>query len=212
VVRITDKFKGLDQERQNRILRAAFQEFGEHGYDKASTNRIVKEAGISKGMLFYYFNNKQELFQDLLEIGINYILDEYLSRIDEGPQDFFERYRQASILKLEALSKQPEMLQFFTCIYLKKVPDFLTPEIHARLTEMRTLLLTKLSANVDTSRFRKDIPQEKSIQLIGWCMDGYEKMLTAKMETVLNSELDLQSYFADYYEYLDLLRTVFYEN
>ena len=53
-----EKFNSLDEEKRQKILDAALMEFAEHGYEKASTNRIVKEAGIGKGMLFYYFKSK----------------------------------------------------------------------------------------------------------------------------------------------------------
>lgn len=53
------KFLNLNPEKQDRILNAALKEFAQKGYQNASTNEIVKEAGISKGLLFHYFNNKR---------------------------------------------------------------------------------------------------------------------------------------------------------
>ena len=46
------KFLNLELEKQDRIINAAIKEFAQKGYDKASTNEIVKEAGISKGLLY----------------------------------------------------------------------------------------------------------------------------------------------------------------
>ena len=56
------KFLNLKPEKQERILEAAIKEFADKGFEKASTNEIVKEAGISKGILFHYFQNKKKLF------------------------------------------------------------------------------------------------------------------------------------------------------
>lgn len=56
------KFLSLDKEKQDRIINAAMKEFAQKGYDKASTNEMVKEAGISKGLLFHYFQNKKQLY------------------------------------------------------------------------------------------------------------------------------------------------------
>ncbi len=47
---------------KNKIIEAALQEFGEHGYDGASTNQICLAAGISKGLLYHYFKSKENLF------------------------------------------------------------------------------------------------------------------------------------------------------
>ena len=52
----------LSEEKQQRILNAALKEFAQKGYKNASTNQIVKEADISKGLLFHYFKNKKQLF------------------------------------------------------------------------------------------------------------------------------------------------------
>lgn len=70
---ITEAFYKLEPDKQQRILEAVLKEFATQGYDKASTNRIVQEAGIAKGMLFYYFKNKQELFRYALQHSIKYL-------------------------------------------------------------------------------------------------------------------------------------------
>lgn len=46
---------------RKRILRTAFQEFYRHGFQGGSLNRIVEEAGLTKGALFHHFAGKQEL-------------------------------------------------------------------------------------------------------------------------------------------------------
>ncbi len=58
---MTAHFQGLEQEKRERILNAGYQIFGKHGYRKASTADIAREAGISKAILFYYFASKREL-------------------------------------------------------------------------------------------------------------------------------------------------------
>ena len=54
----TKIFTELDEKKQERIIDAALKEFAEYGYENASTNRIVKTCGVSKGSLFKYFENK----------------------------------------------------------------------------------------------------------------------------------------------------------
>lgn len=56
------RFDRLSPDKRARILEAAFDEFARHGLDSASTNRIASEAGVSKSLLFYYFDDKQDLF------------------------------------------------------------------------------------------------------------------------------------------------------
>ncbi|MGL4373352.1 MAG: TetR/AcrR family transcriptional regulator [Turicibacter sp.] len=47
---------------RERILNAALEEFGQNDYNSASTNAMCKNHQISKGLLFHYYKNKEELF------------------------------------------------------------------------------------------------------------------------------------------------------
>ena len=56
---MNDKFYALSEEKQSRILNAAYKVFAMNQYKKAPTSEIAAEAGISKSLLFHYFHNKQ---------------------------------------------------------------------------------------------------------------------------------------------------------
>ena len=57
-----ERFARLDPERREAVLRAAALEFASHGFEKASYNRIIAAAGVSKGAMYYYFDDKADLF------------------------------------------------------------------------------------------------------------------------------------------------------
>ncbi len=65
----TKRFDKLEPERRTRLLATAREEFIRNGYEGASLNTIVKEAEISKGSLYYYFEDKADLY--LTVIGQN---------------------------------------------------------------------------------------------------------------------------------------------
>lgn len=60
-------FLNLSVEEQQRIMSAALDEFAEKDYESASLNRIILKANISKGSMYHYFHNKEDLFLYLLE-------------------------------------------------------------------------------------------------------------------------------------------------
>ena len=64
---MNDKFYALSEEKQSRILNAAYKVFAMNQYKKAPTSEIAAEAGISKSLLFHYFHNKLELYLFLME-------------------------------------------------------------------------------------------------------------------------------------------------
>lgn len=49
---------------RTRILNAAIHEFGEKGYKQGSTNVICERLNISKGIIFYHFGSKEQLFME----------------------------------------------------------------------------------------------------------------------------------------------------
>jgi AcrR family transcriptional regulator len=64
----TPAYSRLDvDERRRQLLAASAQIFTERRYDEVSMSEIAAAAGISKGLLYHYFTNKQELFRATLE-------------------------------------------------------------------------------------------------------------------------------------------------
>lgn len=63
------RFQKLPPDRRRQILDAAAKELGAHGYEGTSLNRILEQAGLSKGAAYYYFDDKNDLvatvFMDL---------------------------------------------------------------------------------------------------------------------------------------------------
>src|ERR1051325_3493566 len=52
---------------QSTILAAARDEFAEHGLGGARVDRIAERAGLNKRLIYYYFADKETLFQAVLE-------------------------------------------------------------------------------------------------------------------------------------------------
>jgi AcrR family transcriptional regulator len=49
-----------------KILDAAYRLMSQKGYESTSISQIAKEAGISKGLMYNYFNSKEELLKELI--------------------------------------------------------------------------------------------------------------------------------------------------
>ncbi len=61
------RFHKLEDEKREAILEVAAQEFLEQGFESASFNRIIERTGISKGAMYYYFKDKCDLYQTVIE-------------------------------------------------------------------------------------------------------------------------------------------------
>ena len=56
------RYESIEESLKARILEVSKQEFAALGYDGASYNQIIQKIGISKGSMYYYFENKEDLF------------------------------------------------------------------------------------------------------------------------------------------------------
>ena len=80
------------------LIEASAQVLQERGYKGATTNRIAERAGVSVGTLYQYFNNKDEIFDALIEQeGIR-----YLSALEESIPGLEVPLKQALRTLLEA--------------------------------------------------------------------------------------------------------------
>ena len=60
------RWRRLPEERPRQILDAAFAVFAERGLAAARLDDIAKRAGLSKGTIYLYFPNKEELFREVV--------------------------------------------------------------------------------------------------------------------------------------------------
>ncbi|MCR4749184.1 MAG: TetR/AcrR family transcriptional regulator [Lachnospiraceae bacterium] len=113
---MNDKFFDLKSEKQDRMINASLKVFASNGYRHASTDDIVKEAGISKGLLFHYFINKMGLYSFLIDYSVRYMSFEFSRTIGEET-DYFGYLEKLETAKLNVLKNYPYMNEFIeNCI------------------------------------------------------------------------------------------------
>ncbi len=88
----SEAFFKLEESKKKKILEAIKNEFESNGFEKASVNRIVENAGISKGSFWFYFENKEEAINFIIENYIEIEKIEALKLIKEKKGDLFESY------------------------------------------------------------------------------------------------------------------------
>ena len=109
---MNEKFFTLSPEKQARITNAALEVFARNDYKHASTDDIAAKAGISKGLLFYYFRNKQSLYPYLYDYALEQVRGQVLRQKLDGVTDFFELMHIGARAKLELLTRCPYLLEF----------------------------------------------------------------------------------------------------
>lgn len=64
---MNEKFFSLPEEKQQAIINAGYRVFSRNSYNKSPMQEIADAAGISKSLLFHYFQNKKDLYMFLWE-------------------------------------------------------------------------------------------------------------------------------------------------
>ncbi|WP_262371966.1 TetR/AcrR family transcriptional regulator [Rossellomorea aquimaris] len=201
------KFKNLKIEKQERIINAAMKEFVNSGYDKASTNKIVKEAQISKGSLFNYFKNKKDLYLFLIENSMK-IIEQIFEKIDMNERDLFRRIYQVGLVKLNIQQKYPLVFDF-----LKSLGDEKAPEVKSDIERIRGSILddglNRIYQNIDWSKFREGVDPEKAVHILNWTMLGFAELQMAKLDSFNQVGMEI---FNEWNSYSEILRRCFYKD
>lgn len=71
-------------EKQENILQAALRLFAQQGYHATSTNKVAKAAGVSEGLIFRHFGNKDGLLQAILDEGERKLKDLFVDIVMES--------------------------------------------------------------------------------------------------------------------------------
>lgn len=121
--RTEQQYEEIRDIRKKEILDAAFELFANEGFDVTSISKIAVKAGISKGLLYNYFDSKEDLIKTIIFNGLDslaqfidpnndgiltkqemkYFLDEMFNALTEEPRFwklYFNLFFQPHVLKL----------------------------------------------------------------------------------------------------------------
>lgn len=109
-------------ERKLKILRAAAMSFATFGFHVSDINEIAKNAGVGKGTLYRYFQNKEDLFFESVKFCADEMYDYIAERLEnadydkfaetlfDAHQDYYHDHKDAYIFVSKALSQMPKTI------------------------------------------------------------------------------------------------------
>ena len=138
-------------EKQEKILQAALQLFAKEGYHATSTSKVAKLAGVSEGLIFRHFGNKEGLLQAILAEGekklktlfVDIVMEsepkqvirkaiEMTSKIDVSDYDFWKlQFKLKWELEINS-DKKMEPIKMALTNAFKKL-NYESPEMEAQL-------------------------------------------------------------------------------
>jgi len=194
--------------RRNRILEAALVEFADKGYRKASTNTIVREAKVSKGLLFHYFISKKDLYIFIFEHAKNTIKNEMYAKVNFADRDVLNRFYSSTEAKIEAYHKHKLFARIFEKHEAVKDEDILKAT-NAIMFNNNKGAFEKVFNNIDYYLFNERINIDRSLEVMQWTIER----ITADWKITHNCKFTkktLETLKMDISHYLDLFRDAFY--
>lgn len=113
-------FNRLDDDKKERIMRAAIEEFQTCGFERAKIEVIAQNAGVAKGSIYQYFDDKKELFL----YSVIWALDYFMKAIDRQTplkdMDVYDYFLSGSRERFELLKREPLLVAFSMDIFTGK--------------------------------------------------------------------------------------------
>jgi AcrR family transcriptional regulator len=135
---------GTDAKRE-RILQAAQRLFHEQGYADTTIDQIVRELGVTKPFVYYYFRNKQEIFEVLAwvpSVACFTVLDD--------PDDSRPAHEKVARALHELI--RLTMAHYPSSFFAFREPQAFRPEFSAELRRLANHFYTKLCALLEQAR------------------------------------------------------------
>ena len=132
---MNEKFWDLKKSKQDNMINGSLKVFAAGGFRHASTDEIVAEAEVSKGLLFHYFYSKAGLYEFLTEYSARFALVELGSEVRKaGTLPFFDLHGKITRAQARVMRQYPYL--FFS---LKARPGTILPEIRETRLKHRPL-------------------------------------------------------------------------
>lgn len=155
----------LPIEKRERIIKAGLEVFSQEGYLNASTNKIVKIAGISKGSLFHYFGSKKGFYYYLIEY-VNDMLLSYMKGFSLKSNEWRDTLLRFSAIEYDFHRENPLIMAFY-----KKLIQDLNLEIHKNIYDQLHMKSEMIFNNI-LETF--DFSQEKQLHIY-FVVNGYNE-------------------------------------
>lgn len=201
---MNENFQKLDEAKKQAIIRAAMKVFANNPYAHANTEEIAFQAGISKGLLFYYFKNKKSLYLYLCDY-CEEITNQYLEKINlEETTDFFEIMNQGAKAKAELMRDHPYTLEFILKVWYEK--DAPKSDLVQKYQARNSEIIQKYFRNIAYEKFKEGVDFVQIFKMLTWMSEGY---LYEKQS--LHLPIDLDEMLEEFYRWEALFKQFIYK-
>lgn len=203
-----ETFFNLNEEKQEKVIRSAVSEFVKHGFEKANIGVIAKNAGVAKGSIYQYFENKKELFMYAVQWSTNLFLRKYGLKAVPNDMDIFDFMLESAKPMLKQLKEERELTIFMQDVILGKYNSVGDESLSAVMKTGDEYALRLIREGKKNGSIRKDIDDHiLSMFLTGASMKIKEAILyKARNDGNNMNDLGYDKYENEYKAMMELLK------
>lgn len=173
----TERFYNLPAEKKKLIFEAAMEEFIRVPFEKASINKIIKTAGISRGSFYTYFTDKRDVLGYIFENFSENMVQSWKDCAEKNSGDLWKTAK--AFLDYSITNTKVDILQLMKNIVDSEKMFGVTHQLCQVKRPDLTALQEVMYQSVDKSDF-KDSSMETFSKLLtmifmamGQCMEWY---------------------------------------
>jgi AcrR family transcriptional regulator len=183
------RFAKVAPERQKAILTAAIEEFAAHGFDGASYNRIIGKAGLSKGAMYYYFDDKRDLYATVLaEVQERYLREFSTVASATTAEEFWSEMAENHARTLALVHAEPLVMGLVRSLVKARNRPDLGEAVGRVYRRQREFLAEILRRGQALGAVRTDLPFDLLIELLLALDDAGDAWFSANWERLEASE------------------------
>ena len=185
------RFERLKKEKRERILEAAAKAFAAAGFEQASMNQILNEAGISKGAAYYYFDDKADLYVSTIQYYLATLADSVdLSVDDLTAENFWTRLKILYLAQLQSSYEKPWVFGVIKSA-AHVSPDVLnSPGVSSYVTYFQDGIAALLEKGQELGKVRIDLPQSLLFNLFTAVDETADDWFLAHRDEIGSAEIE----------------------
>ncbi len=153
------------------LLDAAVRVFAHKGYDACRVSDIAREAGVAHGLLYHYFDSKEEVLETVFRENWSELLEAF-RRVEESDEAPLQQLEGIAKLLLRSWRNDPDLVR----VMVREVAR--SPQLQAQVGEVRqafSIVQRVIEEGQADGAFRHDIDAELASFVV---YGGLEEVLT----------------------------------
>jgi AcrR family transcriptional regulator len=173
---------------KNRIFNVAARLIGQKGYNKVSMREISEYSGVSKPTIYYYFQSKEGLYNQLFDFALAYS-DTQLAEIMERNLSVKQKLTEVIKVRFRQTLTYPDFAKFFLHLFIFMEDTPLSEKFQAEAIGRRKMLGRLIHEGVQNNEFGLSVKVPIAVEIIIGTLSHFISQQLVSPKKILSDQL-----------------------